>query len=714
MSRSRGKGATVTLPAGAVTRAGKGKSKAAKKGGSSGWIRVINRCRPHLVAQKYLVIAGLAALFAEVGARLLEPWPTGYIVDRMSAAAGATFGSSTTETPTGLDALPWQVAVAICAGGLIGVVALRALAAYCMTVCFALAGNRVLTRIRAELFAHLNSLSLSFHEHRRTGDLVTRVTSDVIRLQEAAVTAALPLLGNFVTLLGMLTVITIMDWQLALVVLGIFPVFAFLNLRLSKKITKVSRKQREAEGSLASMTTESLASMRVIQSYSLAGRLQERFESSNQKTLKNGVEAKKLSAGLERKTDVLVGVGTAIVLGLGATRVMAGVITPGELTVFLTYLKTAMKPLRDIAKYTARIAKAGASGERIVDILDLNPRIADAPKARELDKVEGWVTFDDVWFAYNPGHWVLKGISFVIKPGTKVAIVGHSGSGKSSVVSLLSRLRDPDLGTVRIDGHDLRQISLESVRPHIASVLQESVLFVQSIRDNIALGVDYEPTEEEIIAAAKVANAHDFIMRLPEGYDTVVGERGGTLSGGQRQRIAIARAAIRKAPIIILDEALTGLDPETQVEVGEALDRLCEGKTTLIVTHDMDYARDADRVIWIDAGVIRGQGDPETILAEIEAADSGFGDGAKRGAIEADAASAPAVPAEATSRSSSSDAVAPAPPHPRHAAPEVWDEAAENHREAPAEHAVPDSWDDAAARPQPRSDHAPSSPSLTL
>lgn len=314
------------------------------------------RFRDHIRQQRGLLAGGLLALIAEVGFRLLEPWPLAYVIDALVASSGsdlATRGVGTTDL---------TVLIAVCALAVVAVVALRALMSYLMTICFALAGNRVLTRVRAELYAHLNALSLNFHDRRRTGDLVTRVTGDVGRLQEAAVTAMVPLVGNLLTLAGMLVVITVMDWQLALVVLLVFPLFGLLSVRLTRRIAGVSRQQRAAEGNLASLATESLSSMVVVHSYSLQSRLQERFGGSNQRSLADGVKAKKLSAGLERKTDVLVGVATGLVLAFGAHQVLNGRLTPGELTVFLTYLKTAFKPLRDIAKYTGRIAKAAASG----------------------------------------------------------------------------------------------------------------------------------------------------------------------------------------------------------------------------------------------------------------------------------------------------------------------------------------------------------------
>jgi len=586
--------------------------------------RTLRQFRPHIREQKRLLAGGSAALFAEVAMRLLEPWPLKFVLDAVIVETGADLS---VRRPEGLTALLLVASLV-----LVAVVALRALSSYLMTVCFALAGNRVLTRVRTGLYAHLHSLSLAFHDKGRTGDLVTRVTGDVGRLQEATVTAALPLVGNVVTLAGMLIVIAVLDWQLALLVLLVFPVFLLTSIRLTRQISTVSRGQRGAEGAMASMATESLSSMKVVQSYSLEGKLQDAFGGSNQKSLADGVRAKKLSAGLERKTDVLVGIATGLVLFIGAQRVLSGALTPGELVVFLTYLKTAFKPMRDVAKYTGRIAKAAASGERIVDVLLTKPELRDRAWARPAPVFRGAVRFERVELSYEPGHPVLRGLDLTVHPGERVAVVGPSGAGKSSLVALLSRLRDPDDGVVAVDGHDLRDLTLASVRAQVAVVLQDSVLFAIPVYDNIAYGLP-GATPAQVEQAARLAGAHEFILALPQGYDTVVGERGATLSGGQRQRIAIARAAIRQAPIVVLDEALTGLDSETGAEVVAALGRLTAGRTTFVITHDPGAARDADRVVWMDSGRVIDQGPAAEVLDRAAA----------RGAVRRDGSAAPAT-----------------------------------------------------------------------
>lgn len=557
--------------------------------------RTVRRFRPHLRQQRLLLVLGLLCLLVEVGLRLVEPWPLAYVIDSLAAAAGAdTVGRGSGQ---GLQAV-----LVIGAVSLLGVVALRAAASYGMTVLFALAGNRVLTRVRGELYDHLNTLSMRFHQSARTGDLVTRVTGDVGRLQDAVVTALLPLFGNVITLLGMVVVITIMDWQLALVVLLVLPLFALLSGRSTGRIMSVSRRQRSAEGALASLATETLGSMKVVKSYSLESRMGERFAGGNQRALKDSVRAKRLSAGLERSTDVLVGLATATVLFFGANRVLSGDLSIGELTVFLAYLKTAFRPLRDLAKYTGRLSKAAASGERITALLDENPDIRDSSWARPACPFRGDLRLDHVTVSYGAGRPALQDVSLAIRPGERVALVGSSGAGKSTVATMLTRMRDPDEGRVLIDGHDLRDLTVDSVRQQISIVLQESVLFAGTVADNIAYGLGREVTRAQIEAAARTAGADEFVRALPDGYDTELSERGDGLSGGQRQRIAIARAAIREAPIVILDEALTGLDPDTEAEVIAALDRLTADRTTIVITHDMEVAARSDRVVRIEEG----------------------------------------------------------------------------------------------------------------
>lgn len=549
--------------------------------------RTLRYLRPHLRPERWLLAGGFGCLLAEVAFRLIEPWPLKYVIDAVVAPAPDRSGIVTL--------------LLLCAVALVAAAGLRALSAYLMTVCFALAGTRAMTAVRADVFAHVQRLSLRFHGSTKTGDLLTRLVGDVGRLQEVAVTAALPLLGNVVALLGMTAVMVVLDWRLALIVVAAFPVFVLASSRSSRKITSAARLQRRREGELAGTAGETFGAITVVQAYSLERILQRVFGADNQRALRDGVKASRLAAGLERKTDVLVGVATAAVLLVGGMRVLDGALTPGELVVFVSYLKGAFKPMRDLAKYTGRLAKAAASGERIVDLLETAPDITDAPHARPAPRFYGELRFDHVDLDYGTGERALRDVSLRIPGGCRVGLVGPSGSGKSTLAALVLRLYDPTGGTVTIDGHDLRDLTLASVRGQVAVVLQESVLFATSVRENIRYGRP-DATDAEVEAAARVAHADEFVRRLEYGYDTVLGERGTGLSGGQRQRIAIARAVLRDARIVVLDEAATGLDRESSAAVRDAIRALTRGRTTLVISHVPEEVADCDVVVRLEAG----------------------------------------------------------------------------------------------------------------
>ena len=568
--------------------------------------RLLRRFAPYVRRQRWLVGVSTLLLLADVAFRLLEPWPLKYVLDQVvrdKPGQGRLAG------------LDDGTLLAVCALAVIGVAVLRAGASYLSTVGLALAGNRVLTEVRAQLYRHVQRLSLGYHARARTGDLVTRLTGDVGRLQDVAVTAALPLVANTLTVVAMAGVMLWLNPLLAVVSLAAFPLMSPTFMSRGRSIRGVARRHRKREGAMASTATEALGAIKLVQALSLERILERRFASQNSASLREGVRAKKLAAGLERKVDVLVAVGSALVLYVGAQQVQRGALTAGELVVFMLYLKTAFKPMRDVAKYTGRIAQAAAAGERIVDLLDTEPEIRDEPGAVAAPPFRGEVAFDDVTFAYEPGgRPALDGVSLVAEPGQVVALVGPSGAGKSSAAGLLLRLYDPQRGAVMIDGRDLRSYTLASVRMQIAVVLQESVLFGVTVRENIAYGAP-RATHDDVVAAAGLANAHEFITALPDGYDTVLGERGATLSGGQRQRIAIARAAIRQAPIVVLDEPTTGLDQENAQAVSEALANLAAGRTTFVVAHDLRTIEHADQILYLDDGKVVERGTHAELLA---------------------------------------------------------------------------------------------------
>jgi ATP-binding cassette subfamily B protein len=565
--------------------------------------RIIGKFWPQIRKQNILIVISFLALVAETAFRLLEPWPLKIIFDYI-LLSGFETASQTFPIIRNLSTIEFLTVLAV---AIVAIAALRAACAYISTIGMALAATHIMTEIRGTLYSHLQRLSLSFHSKAKSGDLITRVTYDVERIREATVTAALPLFTNVFTLTGMLAVMLWMNWELAIIAIAVFPLFILVSAHLSKQIQKVARKQRKREGAMAATAAEAMGAIKVVQALSLQGMLESSFSKDNQKSLQEGAESQKLAAGLERTVEMLVAVATALILWRGVQLVLDKMVSPGELLVFINYLKTAFKPMRQLAKYTAQISKATASGERIIDLLDTVPEIRDLRGALTAPRFRGAVEFKNVMFAYEAEQVILQNMSFQVKAGQQVALVGPSGGGKSSLVSLLLRLYDPVEGAILIDGHDLREYKVDSLRQQISIVLQESVLFAVSVRDNIAYGC-LNATDAEIEAASRLANAHDFIEALPLGYDTILGERGATLSGGQRQRIAIARAAVRQSPIVILDEPTTGLDQENEREVSEALERLTQNTTTFWITHNLKVAEQADTILYIESGKVLEQG----------------------------------------------------------------------------------------------------------
>ena len=573
--------------------------------------RILRRFGPQVRSQWLLLSGALLTTFIGIGLRLLEPWPLKVVVDYLSGEPLARSVPAIFATRLGdLSASTLLGGVAL---ALVLIIVLRAATSYVSTLSLALAGNRVLTAARAELYRHILHLDLGFHTASKSGDLLTHLIGDIGRLQEVAVTAMLPMVVNILTLVGMLGVMFWLNWQLALIALAALPLVSLLMTRFSGRIRTVARQQRKREGALAASAAEALGAMRVVHAFSLEGILEQDFAKNNRKNLKEGVRGTRLAASMERSVDIFIGASTAVVLWYGAQFVLSGALTVGDLVVFLSYLKSAFRPMSDLAKYTARIAKATASGERVLEILETEPSIADTPWARPAPPLRGTLAFEGVSFAYAPARETLTNISFQAEPGQRIAVVGPSGGGKSTLVSLLLRLYDPTQGRILIDGQDIREYTIKSLRAQISVVLQESLLFGVSVCDNIAYGAA-DVTQAEIEAAARLANAHDFIMAMPDGYATILGERGGTLSGGQRQRLAIARAAVRQAPIVILDEPTVSLDQANEQAVREALDRLVENRTSFLVTHDLQAAVRADLILYIEGGRILERGTHNELL----------------------------------------------------------------------------------------------------
>ena len=574
-----------------------------------GLLRIGRYFWPHVRKHRGLIAVSMLALLAEVGLRMLEPWPLKLVFDRVLDQAGgkhswlpASLSDAEPMTLLGFAA----VAIVMITGG-------RALASYWQTIGIAQIGNHVLRRVREQLYRHVQYLSLSFHSKAKTGDLVVRLIGDVGMLQDVAITALLPLTAKLLIVAGMLGLMFAMHWQLALLAVSVLPLFWLRTATLTRRIREVAKKQRRQEGAMAATATESISAIRTVQALSLEEKFASGFASQSERSLKEDVKGKRLSATLERTVDVLIALATALVLWFGTKLVLRKEISAGDLLVFLAYLKSAYRPVQDFAKYAGRVAKATAAGERVIELLERVPDVCDAPEARRAPPFRGTVQFSDVSFAYENGQPVLKGVNLQIYPGQHVSLVGPSGSGKSTLVSLLLRLYDPKQGQVLMDGADLRQFTLESIRSQISVVLQDNLLFAGTVRENIACAAP-GVTSADIEAAARLANAHEFITALPQAYDTPVGERGVTLSHGQRQRIAIARAAIRQAPILVLDEPTTGLDQQSERAVLEALEKVYRGRTTFLISHDLRHAAQADLILYLEEGRLVEHGSPDALL----------------------------------------------------------------------------------------------------
>jgi ABC-type multidrug transport system fused ATPase/permease subunit len=461
----------------------------------------------------------------------------------------------------------------------------------------------VIATIRQKLYSHIQRLSHSFHDTRQSGDLFTRLTGDINMMRDLLVNAAIYTSDRTLVVIGMIAIMLWMDWRLTLVALAILPLLGLTVQRSSEQIRGASHKQRQRESRLANVMTEKLSAISVVQAFAREAYEDELFSRRNKGSVRAGLRATKLEAKLNLRVQVILGLGTAAVLSIGVTHVQAAALTPGDLLVFTAYLAMLYKPIRRLAGLTSRVAKATVCAERIAAILATEPEIKDAKTAMLAPRFRGEIVFEDVAFGYTSKLPVLQRTHFRIAPGERVVVLGESGSGKTTIASLLLRFYDPTRGRVLIDGRDIREYTIASLRAQIAVVLQESVLFHTTIRDNIAYG-KLDASQHEIEAAARAANIHDFILSLPDGYDALVGERGATLSGGQQQRLAIARATIQDAPIVILDEPLAGLDVANQAKVRAALERLTADRTCLTITHQLELATYADRVLQVVDGTV--------------------------------------------------------------------------------------------------------------
>jgi ATP-binding cassette, subfamily B, bacterial len=561
----------------------------------------LRRFRGFLLPYRARLGVGALCTLASSALALAQPWPLKVIVDNVLRGKPLHLPVVSVAGWSRTDLLNGAI------GAFIGIVLLSALFDYFGTYLMDSSGIRMVADVREALFARLQRHSLRFHATQRTGDLISRVMSDISRVQDMLVQSFSVLVPNVALLVGMMVVMFWIDWSFTLIALAVGPPLFLLMFVYKRRIKGASRRARRLEGRLAAHTGEVLGAVRVVQAFTREDFEDERFSQQSSSTLGANLEATRLQARFSPLVDVLAGIGTAVVLFVGTHRVLSGQLSLGLLLVFLSYLGSLYKPMRQLSKLTYVNAKGVASAERVSEILDAEPDVQDLPGAVRAPRLNGSVRLENVEFAYVDGRPVLHDLDLDVESGQVVAVVGPSGAGKSTFVSLLPRFFDPQRGRVLVDDRDVRTLRLASLRAQIAIVPQEPLLFDGTILENIAYGRS-NAREEEVLRAAREALVDDFARDLPDGYDTMLGERGANLSGGERQRISIARAIVRDAPILILDEPTSALDPVAERLLVDALANLLEGRTAFVIAHRMSTVARADQVLVFDHGRIVERG----------------------------------------------------------------------------------------------------------
>jgi len=564
--------------------------------------------RPHVKS----LILGFVAAVGQTAANLLDPWPLKLVIDNVLKSKTPADGwlNRLIFSLTGGDKL---AVIEFAAIAVVVIAVVGAVCSYWEKLLTTTVGQWVMHDLRQALYLHIQRMSLAYHDRKNTGDLISRVTSDIDAIQTFISSSLLDAVIDVLTLGGMIGVMLYINWQFTLIALSIVPVLGAVVYKYTRSIKKASREVRKKEGQIVSVIQEVLTSMRVVKAFAREDYEQKRLEEESLENVEIVLRARSMKARLTPIVTVIVSVGTGLVLWFGARLVLAGSLKVSSLIVFIWYLGKMYKPIQDLSKMTDTYSKASIGYERIGEILDTDGEVKDQPGARDAARLKGAIEFDHVTFGYDPNCPTLKDVSVAIQPGQVAAFVGPTGAGKTTIISLIPRFYDPTSGTVRIDGTDVRRFKQRSLRRQISLVLQETVLFQGTIWHNIAYGKP-NASREEIVHAAEVANASEFIEKMPDGYDTMVGERGVTLSGGQRQRIAIARAVIRNTPILILDEPSSGLDAESEKLVFEALDRLMKGKTSIVIAHRLSTIRSADVIFVVKDGEIVERGKHEELV----------------------------------------------------------------------------------------------------
>jgi ABC-type multidrug transport system fused ATPase/permease subunit len=569
---------------------------------------IVSLLRPYRSSLAAIFLAMLVQMIMSVA----SPWPLKVILDNVVGTHHLPQRIASLLQPFLSESNKMSIAAAA-AIATIAIALAGAVASYVGNYYTTSVGQWVANDLRLRTYHHLQQLSLRYYSEHQTGSLLSTITADVQTIQAFASSSTLGILVDLFTIMGMLFVMFWLNWDFSLIVVALTPVMLLLISRFKKAVKKATREVRKQQSNIVQVVEKDLQSMRMIKAFGRQDLEQEELSEVSKATVEAALSARKVKALLSPLVTITVALCTAFVLWRGSALILAGKMTAGSLTVFLYYLANFFKPVQDLAKMTNSIAQTAVGVERVRAILDADDMIPQKPDARLPAPFRGDIAFQNVGFSYSSEAPVLKDVSFQIKAGQMVGIVGPTGSGKSTVVSLIPRFYDPTSGTITIDGTDIREYKLGGMRNQIAYVLQETVLFRGTVAENIAYGRG-GATRDEIVEAAKLANADEFISKMPNGYDTMVGDRGDTLSGGQRQRIGIARAIIRNNPILILDEPTAALDTESEQLVIEALERLMKGRTVITIAHRLSTIRDANNILVLKDGMVSEQGSHQELL----------------------------------------------------------------------------------------------------
>ena len=555
----------------------------------------------------------LIAMLVQTAMSVAGPWPLKIILDNVVGSHKLSPWLDNLLRPILSGGSKMQIAAAAAIAAVV-IAVLGAIASYVANYYTTSVGQWVANDLRIRTYHHLQQLSLSYYDSHQTGTLLSTITADVQTIQGFASSSTLGIVVDLFTIVAMLFIMFWLNWDFTMIAVAVTPFMLLLVSRFKKVVKKATHEVRKEQSKIVSVVEAGLQSMRVVKAFGRENLAEAELAEVSHATVDASLKARRVKALLSPIVSITVAICTAVVLWRGSALILAGAMTAGALTVFLSYLTKFFKPVQDLATMTNTIAQAAVGVDRVRAILDADTIIPDRPDAREPQKLKGDIEFEHVAFAYSADAPVLKDVNFKIQAGQLVGLVGSTGGGKSTIVSLIPRFYDPSAGVIKIDGVDIREFKFHAMREQIGYVLQETVLFEGTVRENIAYGRE-GVTEQQIVEAAKLANADEFIARMPHGYDTMVGERGETLSGGQRQRIGIARAVIRNNPILILDEPTAALDTESERLVIEALERLMKGRTVITIAHRLSTIRDANKIIVLKDGVVAEEGTHDELVA---------------------------------------------------------------------------------------------------